>query len=1455
MKQFQYFASAVLWLCGCLVAGAAFGQGEETSPPPGFTYVPPGTFLMGSPQDEPGRSEDETRHEVTLTRGFYISRHAVTRDWWSGVMGPIPPAARTSQPDSTARDEQERSQLPRGPVSWDLAVQFCNALSLLEGLTPAYTIQGSNGAVTWDREADGYRLPTEAEWEFACRAGSQTAFANGPIVDLDCSDPVLDVIGWYCGNDEPPGLKAVGQKPANVWGLHDMHGNIWEWVWDCYRDDYENLDATDPAHDGLPGMRRVLRGGSWDSLARDCRAARRPSINPAMSHLHYGFRPVRTAFDPQVGLIEIHAEPDGIAAPWELSGPQEFYAAGMSDTVLTNLWHGSYTLTWGEVAGWQTPPDQTLTLTPGGTLTYTGTYFELGGPIWYVATGGDDDNPGTESLPFATIQRGIIAAGDGEVVLIRDGVYTGDGNRDIDFLGKTVTVRSASGDRDACIVDAEGSIAQPRVGFRFQTGETRDAVLEELTVTGGYPAGVYVGATGESGTASPTIRGVVLASNSGAGLLAEGQESSIVFTSPRLVSALVRQNGAEGVKLVWATQDAEIDSCTVSENSGDGIGVHGSGGGGAAPFLRIADTLVASNGGDGVVSLGDLEFGVEVQRCQVIENNGWGVSAGGDAAHTSIANTVVQGNGLGGVYNGFPGDRVLQIDNAEILQNEGPGVQIASTASQHLGIADSKIIGNLGDGIEVGFADLAGAKRRRDDRDFGGIFGCVISDNVGMGIRFQGSLEMSFTVSTCLLTGNAAGGAYLGGQAQSSEPAYALQSVTIAANTGPGLVYDAQQIACELGNSLIAFNSGEALAAAETDLLAIHCSDLYGNDGGDWIGSLGDYLGNDGNFAADPLFCGVATGDFTLREGSPCLPGHHPDGADCGLVGALSSGCEAPASLAIAPLVSGPLNCADPATLTFHFAPATDSPPVRGYVVRLLASAELTAGPGDVTVYTVPAGAQVFSDVVENAPGDLTLSYAILGETGQIDSAADLFSLEVHGADTGAGTVQIVSLTMRDLDNQPIAVGVGPPATVIYDCTLPVAVADIVAAPGHEQIEVTWSHDGEDTDHYAVFRGLWYGDTPDTSAYPLYDDQDPNTIPSRPPDLAAAVDSPEWTLAGVVSAGTLAFTDQAMTAGRGVYYYEVFAVDALQNASPPAGANHRATNYWLGDFDANSLVDIFDIHALGEVFGLCSGQPDYEPECDIGPTDDESRIGIPLTDSCVDFEDLMIAAMNFAAARSTNLRPAVDAVPLAWTRLAEHRYALRFLGGEGVQGLRVRAAVPAGTPVAVAAGDLLAGQELPTFLHNIGPGFDVSVAVLGTGQFFAGTGDLFVVETTAEIASDDLVVSARGPDNSELSVVFAPPTGVETPRAYDLSANFPNPFNPATTIRFALPESQRVMLTIYGVDGRRVAQLVDGVYAAGTHEVVWRGRNDAGRTVATGTYFYRLEAGGFRQVRKMVLMK
>jgi len=145
--------------------------------------------------------------------------------------------------------------------------------------------------------------------------------------------------------------------------------------------------------------------------------------------------------------------------------------------------------------------------------------------------------------------------------------------------------------------------------------------------------------------------------------------------------------------------------------------------------------------------------------------------------------------------------------------------------------------------------------------------------------------------------------------------------------------------------------------------------------------------------------------------------------------------------------------------------------------------------------------------------------------------------------------------------------------------------------------------------------------------------------------------------------------------------------------------------------------------------------------------------------------------------------------------------------------------------------------------------------VMGVNVPFAGTGDLLVVQADEAIDVADLVIIARGTDNSALTVSLDKTSDVATPRVFALYPNYPNPFNPMTKISFSLPEAQNVKLTVYSVDGRRVATLVNENRPAGLHEVLWQGRDDAGRQAASGVYFCRIEAGPYSSVQKMTLTK
>ena len=273
--------------------------------PAGFSLIPAGSFTMGSPDFEQGRTSDEgPQHQVTLTNAFYIQQTPVTwaqwkevREWalengytdlWLGGFG-------------SHGDDRNSIHDPVTRVSWYDVVKWLNAKSEMDGLEPVYYAAGvvyrtGQRSPNWDGDANGYRLPTEAEWEYAARAGTDTAFYSGWITYIGEAplDPDLDRIGWYAGNSDRQ-TRPVAQKEPNAWELYDMSGNVWEWCWDWSRRNYTTASVTDPIGPAT-GSYRIARGGAWNSHARDCRSANRLlSYAPGNRFHSLGFRPVRNA--------------------------------------------------------------------------------------------------------------------------------------------------------------------------------------------------------------------------------------------------------------------------------------------------------------------------------------------------------------------------------------------------------------------------------------------------------------------------------------------------------------------------------------------------------------------------------------------------------------------------------------------------------------------------------------------------------------------------------------------------------------------------------------------------------------------------------------------------------------------------------------------------------------------------------------------------------------------------------------------------------------------------------------------------------------------------------------------------------------------------------------------------------------------------------------------------------
>ncbi len=272
------YSIAIFLLLGIVVLGVIGKPPDAIKTKSGVEMIPlpAGSFTMG---DEKG-DVDEEPHEVYVD-SFYIDKYLVSQEEFEKVMRENPSRWKSGRKN------------PVEQVRWSDAVKYCNARSRLEGFQPCYDLE------TWkcDFNANGYRLPTEAEWEYACRAGTKTSYSFGD------DERKLRNFAWY-KDSSGRRPRPVGQKLPNPWGIHDMHGNVWEWCNDFYQVDYYQESPKKNPKGPETGETKVLRGGGWSSDAEDCRSSYRYNENPGYSDVCfgydiYGFRCVRSSTEKQ----------------------------------------------------------------------------------------------------------------------------------------------------------------------------------------------------------------------------------------------------------------------------------------------------------------------------------------------------------------------------------------------------------------------------------------------------------------------------------------------------------------------------------------------------------------------------------------------------------------------------------------------------------------------------------------------------------------------------------------------------------------------------------------------------------------------------------------------------------------------------------------------------------------------------------------------------------------------------------------------------------------------------------------------------------------------------------------------------------------------------------------------------------------------------------------------------
>ncbi len=437
----------------------------------------------------------------------------------------------------------------------------------------------------------------------------------------------------------------------------------------------------------------------------------------------------------------------------------------------------------------------------------------------------------------------------------------------------------------------------------------------------------------------------------------------------------------------------------------------------------------------------------------------------------------------------------------------------------------------------------------------------------------------------------------------------------------------------------------------------------------------------------------------------------------------------------------------------------------------------------------------------------------------------------------------------------------------------PGVLTGLTATPGHKRVNLSWSSAAASDSHYAgvVIRyARWNG-------YPTY----PLPAPSYPADQGGGIGE---AYNGTATSAVHDFPGY----DRDIYYYGGFVYDIARNYSVAAGSGQdRATNYWLGDvrpYDPGGLPPVYwdgyvttaDISALGATYYVT---PPTDAQCDVGPTDDHSRIGIPQPDNRVNFEDLMVFAMNFGVVTPLVVPPfgvpeVVQAGPVALslevpTGLAvgsEFEVTVKLEDRGGVtQGVRfVVGYDPAVLRyLGTEPGALVSGMENRFFMPVVVEGQpDVSAAVLGEGATFGGSGELaqvrFRVTGVGVVHLELRDVVARNALNEDLltqssDVVVGPEAPVMVPVEVYLRGNQPNPFATQTEIAYGLPRESRVSLAVYDVSGRQVRMLEAGRRAAGEHVVQWDRRDNGGHAVAGGLYFYRLDTDDRTLTKKMIV--
>jgi hypothetical protein len=567
--------------------------------------------------------------------------------------------------------------------------------------------------------------------------------------------------------------------------------------------------------------------------------------------------------------------------------------------------------------------------------------------------------------------------------------------------------------------------------------------------------------------------------------------------------------------------------------------------------------------------------------------------------------------------------------------------------------------------------------------------------------------------------------------------------------------------------------------------------------------------------------------------------------------------------------------------VTFNRLDTTDS---RGVSVTFQLSPELVlCTDTPITDITVATGAgswsepntNLWAEILDNGGGSYTVDRTIIGTPCGSDHGGTLFHVNVKPSPAvtteAIGTVTVTAVTVRDCDNAPLPGIPGAAGEVAINLTTPAALAGLVAAQvklgndsdGTTEIALSWTAPTGDVDFISIWR-KGYGD------YPEYNDGT-GAVPAAPVTAGNG-----WTLVNTIPATSTGYTDEPPV--RDFWYYAAYVADECGNTSPVSAITSGTLNYHLGDVTngvvngtGDNLVSTGDISLLGTHYGATlTTYGDARNYLDVGPTTDYSVNARPTTDNRLQFEDLMMFAINYGDVSKIEPHTApadANAIALVGTTVgavgSTFDVAVVLSANGKLQGLSVPLAWDAAViePVGMSPGDLLAAYGGQALVLSPEPG-TVDAALMGVrDKAIAGQGVLATVTFRVKAAGNAAVtlgnVSARDKDNRPLVISGArndlPAVGL--PSVSELKANVPNPFNPSTEFSFVLAQDGAVSLRVYSVRGELVRTLVEHELQAGPHSLTWNGLDDQGRQVASGAYIVRFIAPDRTQSRHVTLLK